>query len=118
MRRYSHRPPSQIAYDLIPMGPGAGRYHAPGEEFTLDDFWVTLDRAAEVRCPSLNEYENDESLDGGRPVVWFVASTNHTPRDEDYGVLGYDPREGVAITTWAGFDLKPRNFFSSSPLYP
>jgi Cu2+-containing amine oxidase len=113
-----HRPPHAIAYDLIPMASGAARYYNPGEAFTLNDFWVTLAKTAERRCADLAGYENREPLGGGEPVVWFLAAVNHTPRDEDYGLRRYDPSQGVAITTWTGFDLKPRNLFSSSPLYP
>lgn len=114
----THVPPHPISFDLTPMAMGAGRFYAPGEEFTLNDFWVTADRAGEIRCPRLDRYENGESLNGARPVVWYTASLLHSPRDEDFGREGYVTTDGVALTQWAGFDLKPRNFFPSTPLYP
>lgn len=114
----AHVPPSPVSYDLVPMASGAGRFHNPGEEFTQNDFWLTLDRPNQMRCPRLDRYENGQFINGGKTSVWYLASFNHTPRDEDFGRNGYVETQGVAIVVWAGFDLKPRNFFSSTPLYP
>ena len=114
----AHEPPHPISYDLTPMAMGAGRFYNPGEEFTLNDFWVTVNKNGEVRCPNLDKYENGQNLIGNLPTVWFETAFVHSPRDEDFGKVGYVTRDGVALTTWAGFDLKPRNFFSSTPLYP
>ena len=25
---------------------------------------------------------------------------------------------GVALTSWSGFDLRPRNLFATTPIYP
>lgn len=113
-----HQPPNLIGYELMPMASGAGRFRNPGEEFTLNDFWVTADKTGEVRCPNLDRYENGQDLAGEKPTIWFLATFNHSPRDEDFGRNGYIQKDGVALTTWAGFDLKPRNFFASSPMYP
>jgi Copper amine oxidase, enzyme domain len=117
-RTNAHEPPHPISYDLMPMAMGAGRFYNPGEEFTLNDFWVTVNKNGEVRCPNLDKYENGQNLIGALPTIWYEAGFVHSPRDEDFGKTGYVTRDGVALTTWGGFDLKPRNFFSSTPLYP
>jgi primary-amine oxidase len=113
-----HTPPSPLGYELTPMVWGIGRFSGRGEEFTLNDFWTVRDKPLENKCRDLNSYENGESLAGARPVLWHLATAHHSPRDEDFGPTGYDRNEGVALTSWAGFDLKPRNFFPSTPLYP
>ena len=51
-------------------------------------------------------------------TFWPESGVCHAVRDEDFGRDGYDSSEGVAITAWPWFDLKPRNFFSSTPLFP
>ena len=47
-------------------------------------------------------------------TLWHHAPVLHVPKDEDFGVNGTQNYDGVAITAWAGCDLKPRNFFSST----
>jgi len=115
----THDPASYIGYELLPWSSGVGHYFGTGEKFTQNEFWVIRDAALpELRCRDLDTYERGESLTGGKPVLWHLAAVNHTARDEDFGKVGYNAGEGVAITAWAGFDLKPRSFFGSTPLYP
>ncbi|HSK76863.1 MAG TPA: hypothetical protein VLQ45_10435 [Thermoanaerobaculia bacterium] len=112
-----HDPASPIGYELLPIS-GSGRYYGRNEDFTQHDFWVTAGTPREIRCNDVHKYENGESLSGKEPVLWYLAGGNHSPRDEDFGKKEYDPGKGVALTAWVGFDLKPRDFFSSTPLYP
>ena len=54
-------------------------------------------------------------------VVWYMSPAYHLPRDED-GVFinpqGRPQVRGVAMTTWCGVEMRPRNLFDKSPLYP
>ncbi len=115
-----HTPPAYIGYDLVPMSSGVGRYYGEGEGFTQRELWVTRDNSSvpELRCRDLPSYENGQSLSGGRPVLWHLAALLHRPRDEDFGKVEFKAGQGTALTTWGGFDLKPRNLFPNSPLYP
>ena len=54
-------------------------------------------------------------------VLWYMSPAYHLPRDEDGLFVNPDGRvsvRGVAMTTWCGFELRPRNVFDKSPLYP
>lgn len=114
----SHNPAHPISYELIPVRMGSARYGGIGEQFTQHDLWVTRQRAAELRPRDLDRLENAEDIRGSATTLWHHAPVLHVPRDEDFGVNGTNSYEGVAIMTWAGCDLKPRDFFSSTPLYP
>ena len=55
-------------------------------------------------------------------MLWYLSPAYHLPRDED-GVFinpenGRASVRGVAMTTWCGFEMRPRNLFEKSPLYP
>jgi Cu2+-containing amine oxidase len=116
-----HKPNSSyIGYDVIPTTSGSPRYYGQNEGFTLADFWVLRDRPADLqtKCQDLPSYLKGEPLAGGRPVLWYQTGVLHRIRDEDFGKDNDSPANGVAITGWGGFDLVPRNFFSSTPLYP
>jgi hypothetical protein len=114
----AHNPPHPIGYELIPVRMGSGRSRGCDEEFTLHDLWVTRARPNELRPYDLGTFENDEALGHNAVTIWHHSPVLHIPRDEDFGVNGPNPYEGSAITAWAGCDLKPRNFFPSTPLYP
>jgi hypothetical protein len=117
-RMNSHNPAHPISYELVPDRMGSGRYHGVGEQFTQNELWVTRYRAAELRPRDLDQLENAEAISGQPTTLWHHAPVLHVPRDEDFGPTGTNAGEGVAITTWAGCDLKPRNFFGNTPLYP
>jgi Cu2+-containing amine oxidase len=54
-------------------------------------------------------------------VLWYLSPAYHLPRDEDGVFIGPNGRpqvRGVAMTTWCGFELRPRSLFDRSPLYP
>lgn len=119
VRFNGHNPPSKMGYELIAHRQGNPRLYGPGEEFTHRDIWVTRQdpQQAEIHYRDVPKYANNETLNGPA-IIWHQAAVLHSPRDEDFGRNGYSSNEGVAITTWAGFDLRPRNFFASTPLYP
>jgi Cu2+-containing amine oxidase len=114
----SHIPAHPISYELIPVRMGSGRFNGVGESFTQHELWVTRQRTSELRPRDLATFENSEGIGESATTLWHHAPVLHVPRDEDFGVDGTDAYEGVAITAWAGCDLRPRNFFSSTPLYP
>jgi Cu2+-containing amine oxidase len=113
-----HQPPHPISYELVPQVSGLGRYGGTGEQFTQHDLWVTRTQSYELRVTDLPRYENGESIVSGPVTLWHHTPILHAPRDEDFGVKGSNAFEGVAIMSWAGCELKPRNFFPATPLYP
>ena len=57
-------------------------------------------------------------LTGQATTIWLSAPALHVARTEDFGPEnGTNNYNGVAITTWAGFSLKPRDLFDGTPLY-
>ena len=54
-------------------------------------------------------------------VLWYMSSVLHIPRTEDGHMDNgkvMSGAGGVALTSWSGFDLRPRNLFPTTPLYP
>jgi len=122
VEKNSHVPASNISYELVPIRTGSPRYHGVGEEFTHQDFWVTRRRNNDLRPRELPSYQKDEALKNKDVTIWHMAPALHVARDEDFGEKDTgtnmaNPGEGVAITTWAGFELRPRNLFGKTPLY-
>jgi Cu2+-containing amine oxidase len=116
-----HSPnPKPIGYELLPVRMGSPRYTKLGEEFTQHDLWVTKQGTAltDLKPRDLHTTENGEALGADPVTLWHHSAVLHVARDEDFGKVGTNPGEGVAITAWAGCDLKPRNLFASTPLYP
>jgi hypothetical protein len=113
-------PEHPIGYELIPVRMGSARYTGAGEEFTLDDLWVTKATLRELRPKDLDQYERGKPLTNSPLALWHHSPLLHIPRDEDFGPKEKENCnfEGVAITAWAGCDLVPRNFFPKTPLYP
>jgi primary-amine oxidase len=118
--------PREIAYDLLPLRQGSSRHYGKGEEFTHHDYWVTPNAAGELYYYNLPKYLSKNKLNP-RPtvntdvVLWYMSSVLHAPRAEDGhiengGVLKH--AKGVALAAWSGFDLRPRNLFLTTPLYP
>ena len=50
-------------------------------------------------------------------TVWHSSPVLHSIRAEDLGPDGVSNWNGVALTSWSGFALRPRNLFDSTPLY-
>jgi primary-amine oxidase len=104
-----------IAYDLMPMRMGSARHKEP---FTQHDFWVTPYRANELSYTQLPTYvAQKRPIMNTDVVLWYMSSMHHEPRNED-GEYVSNQWKGVALTMWSGFDLRPRNLFDRTPLYP
>lgn len=116
-----------ISYDLVPLRTGLSRHYGAhasakvkSEEFSLHDFWVTpyVEKKfglAEADYTELHNYvKQGRSIAGKDVILWLTSSAYHIPRDEDL----VDGASGVTMTMWCGFDLRPRNLFDGSPLFP
>jgi primary-amine oxidase len=117
-----------MGYELLPLiRPGTPRHvFNPKEAFSRHDFWVTPYKWDEQYYVQLPEFvKQKRSIQNTDVVVWYQAPMYHIPRDEDgiypmrNDVKGPRPvQQGVTLTMWNGFDLRPRNLFESTPLYP
>jgi len=111
-----------VSYELIPQRPGTPRHYGQDEGFSEKDFWVTPYQFDQLYYGQLPEYvKAGRGVADTDVVIWYMSSAYHLPRDED-GVFT-NPRgdvevRGVAITTWSGLEMRPRNLFDKSPLYP
>jgi primary-amine oxidase len=108
-----------ISYDVMPLRHGNARHHGPEkEECTQHDFWVTLNRPGEIYYPKLPKYVSKAAnIASSDIVIWHSTPGHHEPRSED-GEMKGNTLHGVTPVMWCGFDLRPRNLFDSSPLYP
>jgi Cu2+-containing amine oxidase len=111
-----------IAYELVPQRPGTPRHFGREEGFSEKDFWVTPYQFDELYYCHLPGYvKAARNVADTDVVVWYMAPAYHLPRDED-GIF-VNPRgdmevRGVALTTWCGLEMRPRNLFEKSPLFP
>lgn len=104
-----------ISYDLMPLRRGTPRHF---ESFSHVDFWVTRYRGNEFTYTMLPTYvANSESVTNADVVLWYSSAAHHLPRDEDGEFVG-NSWQGAALLMWSGFDLRPRNVFDRTPLYP
>jgi Cu2+-containing amine oxidase len=108
-----------IGYDFMPTKHGNARHYGPDkEECTWHDFWVTKNRPGEIYYQKLPDYvKKAEPIMNTDVVVWLSTPGHHEPRSED-GELKGMYFNGVTPLMWCGFDMKPRNLFDRSPLYP
>jgi Cu2+-containing amine oxidase len=113
-----------LSYDLLPLRPGTARHTGePREAFTANDFWVTPYQWNEQYYGQLPKFvQQKRPITDTNVVLWYMAPAYHLPRDED-GVFYNEKAKrfnvrGVAMTNWCGFELRPRNVFEKSPLYP
>jgi hypothetical protein len=119
VRKNGNDKPHPTAYDLIPLRYGSVRHFQNVYEFANRDFWVTRTDPAHTTFARVPKY-----VEGRRPVdrtpatIWHISAAIHVARAEDFGPDGLTNGSGVALTTWAGFILRPRNLFDSTPLYP
>jgi len=111
-----------ISYDLVPMRPGSPRHFGANEVFAQHDFWVTPFHKEERYYGHLPKYAAQKrKITNTDVVLWYISPTHHVPRDEDGVIVGPDGRatvRGLAQVMWCGFDLRPRNVFNGTPLYP
>jgi Cu2+-containing amine oxidase len=111
-----------MSYELLPSRPGTARHWGVGEAFTSFDFWVTPYQWEEQYYVNLPKFvARKRSIADTNVVLWYMSPGYHLPRDEDgvfIGPNGQAQIRGVAMTMWCGFELRPRNVFEKSPLYP
>jgi hypothetical protein len=108
-----------IAYDLMPLRLGNARHHGGEREVcTHHDFWVSRARLKQLVYTDVPKYvAKGESIKNTDVVIWHSAPSHHEPRSEDGEII--DGRlVGCTHVMWAGFELRPRNFFDRTPLYP
>jgi Cu2+-containing amine oxidase len=107
-----------VAYDFMTPRTGNARHFGNDEECTHHDFWATKNRAGEIYYQKLPKYvAKGESIRNADVVVWLSTAAHHEPRSED-GEMKKDNFTGVTPVMWSGFEMKPRNFWDRSPLYP
>ena len=104
-----------ISYDFRPVRHGTPRH---AEDFAHSDFWVTRNRSSEYLYGDVGSYVNGESVMNTDIVVWHISPIHHEPRDEDGYFLERRLWRGVALLMWSGIDLRPRNLFDKTPLFP
>lgn len=116
----------RMSYDLIPLRFGAirqlqneGGTYSANMEFINNDFWVTHAESGFTSYVDVPQYSsNRRPLAGHATTIWTCTPALHVARGEDFGSDGgKNSYSGVAITTWAGFSLKPRDVFDNTPLY-
>jgi len=112
-----------VAYDLVPARIGSARDLKPtGQAAGLDmdfvnyDLWLTRTPPQRVPYHELPKLAGGRVLAGQPTTVWYSSPGMHVPRSEDFGAGG-QKRDGVALTTWVEFTLRPRDLFDSTPLF-
>jgi len=100
-------------YDFTGSKTGQARHFGDNEAFTQHDFWITPFAEAEQDYTQLAKYVNQGRSIQKDIVLWYMSSSYHLPRDEDY----HQGQPGVAMVFWSGFELRPRNLFDSTPYY-
>jgi hypothetical protein len=117
-RKNGSTPPQPTAYDLIPIRYGSVRNFPRKFEFANKDFWVTANTTEPIRYVDVPTYVRDhhgQKIDRTPITVWHNSPLFHIPRAEDFDPSGKNS-PNVALTTWMGFILKPRNLFDGTPL--
>jgi primary-amine oxidase len=118
------RPRPVISYDLVPLTQGIARHHRfDDERFSLHDFWVTRSDCPEKMYIKLPDYfdsrKTPRPLAGSDGVVlWHMSSALHVPRGEDGIYAGNSLKNGQALVSFTNVELRPRNLFAATPLYP
>lgn len=105
----------KTSYDLVPMRLGTQRH---AESWTQHDFWVTRYASTELDFTDVATYASPAAtVTNADLVLWYYAPTHHLPRDED-GQTVSGLWKGSALVMWSAFELRPRNLFDTTPLYP
>lgn len=116
------------SYDLLSHRYGAthllqregGTLYSDSEmDFINQDFWVTRTESGFTDFIDVPRYAKEKRPLTGQPTtIWLSTPAIHVARTEDFDTAnGTNSYGGVAITTWAGFFLKPRDLFDGTPLY-
>lgn len=118
VRKNGNPTPYPTSYDLVPLRSGSVRNLPAEYDFVNKDFWVTLVDPSHTTFTQVPTYATQrQPLDKKAVTVWHNSPLIHVPRAEDFGVDGRSNVMGVALTSWSGFLLKPRNLGDSTPLY-
>jgi Cu2+-containing amine oxidase len=104
---------TQISYEFRPVRSGAPRHK---ESFAHHDFWATRYRGTEMLYNPQN-YVNGEAVRNTDVVIWHITGLRHDPRNED-GRFENGLWKGVALLMWGGLDIRPRNMFDRTPMFP
>ena len=104
----------KISYEYMPVRMGRAVHN---EAFSKADFWVTPYNSAEMKYSDITTYMTGQPIMNTDVVVWHMSPLHHLPRDED-GFVNGGYWDGVALVMWGGIDLKPRNLWDRTPLYP
>jgi hypothetical protein len=124
VRKNAHGRP--VAFDLIPHRMGAlrqllpeGGAYARNMDFINYDFWVTRTESGFTDYIDVPQYASQRRPLADRPTtVWHCAPALHAARGEDFGSEnGRNNFTGLALTSWTGFIIRPRDLFDSTPLY-
>lgn len=108
-----------ISYDLMPLRMGNARHYGGNREVcTHHDFWVSRARPNQILYTEVPKYvAKAEPITNTDVVIWHSAPMHHEPRSEDGETIN-NRLVGCTHVCWAGFELKPHNFFDRTPLYP
>jgi primary-amine oxidase len=102
--------------------PGTPRHYRNKEEFSHHDFWVTPFEWNEQYYVEVPRFAaKKRNIKNADVVIWYMSPMQHVPRDEDgiYPMVNNRPvRQGIAMVMWGGLDMRPRNLFDATPLYP
>jgi hypothetical protein len=124
VRKNAHGRP--IAFDILPHRWGSteqlqstGYFGAPSMDWINHDFWVTRTESGFTDYVDVARYAaGKRPLDGYPTTIWHSAPALHVVRTEDYGEEdGMNNFNGLALTGWAEFHIKPRDLFDGTPLY-
>ena len=88
-------------------------------EWINNDFWVTRTESGFTDYVDVAQYAGGKRpLDGYATTIWHSSPALHVTRTEDYGDEdGMNNYNGLALTAWAEFHIKPRDLFDGTPLY-
>ena len=118
VRKNGNPVPHPTAYDLTPIRNGSVRNFPAEYDFVNKDFWVTWTDPSHTTFVRVADYaQGRRPLEKHTLTVWHNAPLLHSIRAEDLGPDGVSNWNGVALTSWSGFMLRPRNLFDSTPLF-
>jgi Cu2+-containing amine oxidase len=123
-RKNSHGRP--LSFDVISQRYGAlrqlqpeGGSFASNMDFINYDFWMTRTESGFTSYIDVPRYASQHRPLTNQPTtLWMCTPALHFPRSEDFDTRnGTSNYGGVAVTTWTGFFIKPRDLFDGTPLY-
>jgi hypothetical protein len=124
VRKNAHGRP--IAFDILPHRWGSteqlqstGFFGAPTMDWINNDFWVTRTESGFTDYVDVARYAAAKRpLEGYPTTIWHNSPALHVVRTEDYDDQdGINNFNGLAMTGWAEFHIKPRDLFDGTPLY-